>query len=337
MTKEKLIALLCDPDQTGQAVDELNRLIEENPYFHTGHLLYLKGLQQTNEDKMTLQVWKTALNVRDRGVLYNYLNHPESFRRQPPPNDKPADVSTPVIPDNSFVLPDVEIHNIRNDQSEQPSSPEIHSLTGDGGWHDTEEGNILEEKDMSDDQLIDVIRRRLEQIVPQVEETAANAVTATGDAADIAAESVAEAGAVDTGFIVGENADEITQDGYSEDLMEIKPVTTDVTGTPPQDAVSQEETQGYVAAVEEKNELTSDDLIDSFLKSNPKIIPSDSKYEPNLSEGLQENPDIATETLADIYAVQGHKDKAIEIYEHLILKYPEKHIYFAAQIDRLKE
>ncbi|MDR1155207.1 MAG: hypothetical protein LBL04_10865 [Bacteroidales bacterium] len=348
MTKEKLIALLCDPDQTGQAVDELNRLIEENPYFHTGHQLYLKGLQQTDKDKMALQVGKTALNVRDRVVLYNYLNHPEPFRRRSLPNDKPADVSAPFIPDSSFVLPEVDIHNI---QPDQPSSPEIHSLTGDEGWHSTEEDNILEKKNMSDDQLMDVIRRRLEQIVPQAEEnsqssalsddprvpvdTAANVTT--GDAASTA-EPVAEAGdTVNTGLTVGENANVITRDEYSEDLMGIKPGTADVTETPPQDTVSPEETQGDVAVVEEKNASTSGDLIDSFLKSNPKIIPSDSSYEPDLSEGLRENPDIATETLADIYAVQGHKDKAIEIYEHLILKYPKKHIYFAAQIDRLKE
>jgi TolA-binding protein len=52
---------------------------------------------------------------------------------------------------------------------------------------------------------------------------------------------------------------------------------------------------------------------------------------------MQDAQEVATETLADIYATQGHKDKAIEIYEQLILKYPEKHIYFAAQIERLKE
>ena len=74
MTKEKLIALLRNPDQTGQAVDELDRLIEEYPYFHIGYQLYLKGLRQTDEKKMVSQLKKTALCVRDRDVLYHYIN-----------------------------------------------------------------------------------------------------------------------------------------------------------------------------------------------------------------------------------------------------------------------
>jgi len=163
ISKEELIALLHDPEQTGQAVDGLYRLVEKYPYFHTGHQLYLKGLQQIDERKMALQLEKTALCVPNRSVLYNYI------------------------------------------------------------------------------------------------QTDAN------------------------------------------------------------------------------RERTSNDLIDVFLKSNPKITPDDEQvYHVDLSEGLKEIPDVATDTLAEIYASQGHIDKAIEIYEHLILKYPEKHIYFAAQIERLK-
>jgi tetratricopeptide (TPR) repeat protein len=310
MTKEELTALLRNPDQTGQAVDELNRLIEENPYFHTGHQLYLKGLQQTNEKKMALQLGKTALSVRDRGVLYNYLNRPSSFRREPSPQDKPSDVSVPYIPGNSYVSPEADIHNIQHAQPEPPS-PGMHPLTMGGGWHNREEEDIIvEEKIMSDNQLMDVVRRRLEQITPQVEE-------------DSQVPTVTETNVATT--------------GDAADPINIAPTKTNIAETSPQDVVSQDERPGDVVVTGEKKELTSGNLIDSFLKTNPKIIPSDSKYEVDLSESLQENPDVATETLADIYAMQGHKDKAIEIYEHLILKYPEKHIYFAAQIDRLKE
>ncbi len=345
MTKEELMALLRDPDQTGQSVDELNRLIEENPYFHTGHQLYLKGLQQTNEKKMALQLGKTALSVRDRGVLYNYLNRPSSFRQQSPPKDKPADVSAPFIPGNSYVSPEVDIRNIQRTQLE-PSSPEMHSLTMGGGWHNTEEEDIVaEEKIMSNAQLMDVVRRRLEQIAPEENrqassDTVTDAMETTGEATGTAVEPVAEtSAAVDTVLDVQEDPDILIRDEYSEeqlvaDLVKITPIKTDIAETPPQDVAVQEETPGDIMPAEE---LTSGNLIDSFLKSNPKIIPGDIKYEVDLSESLQEDPDIATETLADIYAMQGHKDKAIEIYEHLILKYPEKHIYFAAQIDRLKE
>jgi len=175
MTKEKLIALLNAPEQVAQAVDELNRLVEEYPYFHTGHQVYIKSLHQTDLPKMEFCLNKAALRVRDRGVLYDYLN-------------------------------------------------------------------------------------------------------------------------------------------YIEKVVESKET--------------------------EKKIFTPSDLIDSFLITEPKITASKDNKEfqaVDLSEKVQENNDFCTETLADIYAMQGHKNKAIEIYEQLILKNPEKHIYFAAQIKRLKE
>jgi len=173
MTKEKLVTLLRNPCQTSDAVDELNRIVDEYPYFHTGHQLYVKGLQITNVEKLESQLTKSALNVRDRGVLYNYLND-------------------------------------------------------------------------------------IEEIETKVEEV-------------------------------------------------------------------------------EKISKSPDDLIDSFLKSDAKIVPGSSQYEADLSPSMQDSNDFSTEILADIYATQGYKNKAIENYEQLILKNPEKHIYFAAQIKRLKQ
>ena len=177
MTKEKLTTLLRDPYQIGEAVGELSCLIENYPYFSAAYMLYVKGLQLTDVDKLELQLSKSALNARDRVVLYDYLYSPEVT---------------------------------------------------------TEEVNVEKEKE------------------------------------------------------------------------------------------------------EEKISQSPDDLIDSFLKADAKIKPGNSQYEADLSVGLQETPDFYTETLADIYAMQGYKNKAIDIYEQLILKYPEKHIYFAAQIKRLK-
>jgi hypothetical protein len=81
-------------------------------------------------------------------------------------------------------------------------------------------------------------------------------------------------------------------------------------------------------------------LIDKFLASNPRIVP-DREYLPDSSAAmkslLSDDEDLFSETLAKIYIRQEHFDKAILTYEKLSLKYPEKSIYFAGQIEKIKE
>jgi hypothetical protein len=84
-------------------------------------------------------------------------------------------------------------------------------------------------------------------------------------------------------------------------------------------------------------------LIDSFLKDLPVIKPRDSKQiEPDapvqdLSEASTQAPSFISENLARIYQRQGNKAKAKETFEKLMLKYPEKSGYFAAEILKLDE
>ena len=47
--------------------------------------------------------------------------------------------------------------------------------------------------------------------------------------------------------------------------------------------------------------------------------------------------DFCTETLAGIYEEQGYYEYAIQIYQKLILAYPEKSAYFASLIEKIKK
>ena len=55
------------------------------------------------------------------------------------------------------------------------------------------------------------------------------------------------------------------------------------------------------------------------------------------AKSINEKEEVASETLALILARQGHREKAIRMYEQLILKIPEKSAYFTAQIQKLKQ
>ncbi|MCF0207189.1 MAG: hypothetical protein HUK15_07165, partial [Bacteroidales bacterium] len=79
-------------------------------------------------------------------------------------------------------------------------------------------------------------------------------------------------------------------------------------------------------------------LIDEFLKTEVKIVPiKDYQGETTSSiDSLIEDQELFSEKLAKIYIKQKHYDKALKTYEKLCLKYPEKNIYFAVQIENLK-
>ncbi|GAB3640007.1 hypothetical protein [Spirosoma arcticum] len=83
------------------------------------------------------------------------------------------------------------------------------------------------------------------------------------------------------------------------------------------------------------------DLIDSFIKKEPRIPPVQAKPgEPLQQEDLTKRNKptgggFATESFAKILAKQGKVDKAREIYEKLMAKNPDKKAYFAAKISEL--
>ncbi len=80
------------------------------------------------------------------------------------------------------------------------------------------------------------------------------------------------------------------------------------------------------------------DLIDKFIETNPKIPPTKKTTSApiNIELSIQENSNLMTETLARIYLEQKKYQKAIQAYEILILKYPEKSSFFANQISDIK-
>lgn len=92
-----------------------------------------------------------------------------------------------------------------------------------------------------------------------------------------------------------------------------------------------------IDAEEEKKKKA--EIIDRFIETNPKISPikptmSNPPVQFNINE--EENSYLMTETLARVYLEQKKYTKAIQAYEILILKYPEKISFFADRISDIK-
>jgi hypothetical protein len=82
------------------------------------------------------------------------------------------------------------------------------------------------------------------------------------------------------------------------------------------------------------------DVIDKFIQEDPQIKPKKSEfYSPiNMARlSVVDDSDMVSETLALIYVEQGNYSNAINTYQKLSLKNPEKRSYFANQIKILKQ
>ncbi|TNF40670.1 MAG: hypothetical protein EP311_08575 [Cytophagales bacterium] len=98
----------------------------------------------------------------------------------------------------------------------------------------------------------------------------------------------------------------------------------------------------------EKKEIVADktkeqiDLIKAFSKKSIKLatikeIEANQNTENLAESSTKLDESLMTESFAKILIKQGKKDKALEIYEKLSLKFPEKRTYFADLIENLKE
>lgn len=83
-------------------------------------------------------------------------------------------------------------------------------------------------------------------------------------------------------------------------------------------------------------------IIENFIQKDPNIsraIPTNKKEASTdlAKDSVKPKNTFISENLAKINAKQGNISKALDIYEQLILKYPEKKTYFAKEIEKLKQ
>ena len=85
-------------------------------------------------------------------------------------------------------------------------------------------------------------------------------------------------------------------------------------------------------------EESEGELIDRFLRLDDyRIVADEAADEADVATEaeLDDEDDVVSEDLAEVYAAQGLKNEAIEIYRKLSLRNTEKSIYFVRKIEEL--
>jgi tetratricopeptide (TPR) repeat protein len=345
--------LLTHPETVGpEQAAALEAVSAEFPYFQSARALRLKGLYNQNSFQYNQSLKVTAAFTTDRSVLFDFITS-ENFRSvgRDQYEKQAAEIHEIEVNASEIVIPETDaqkiersiLTSIRESGTENAGSIEIAA----------EEIRSVEfpAENPADIEFVPVEHQANEtpSEIQTSENTSENAVAPM----EIEAEPVIEPDLApadilsETETLVAENT-EINQDvpaieeklgigaplefsggethSFQEwlQLSRLQPI--DRTTPPPPEKLTPEE-------ISERDKKLA--LIDRFIENNPKIPPVKGEAKtPELSQ--QDHTHLMTETLARVYLEQKKYQKAIQAYEILILKYPEKSSFFADRISEIK-
>jgi hypothetical protein len=305
MNRTDFIRIIHDTGSLDQQmIGEVRELLNLFPYFQCAHLLLLKGLHNTSDIKFESQLKQSAIYVGDREVLYHLLKREHKAVSGQPENNQPVNYDMSIVTDSQQTViesgmnsREVIVESEKNNS--EPGEPRNTEFSSHG------------------------ISRSLLITEEYDEDTSENIVFLLDDGEESVEEEIIY---MDPSFLIPAQGDLLELD-----LQEVGSASS-VEGQ------SSESVKEVVDKHSRKQLQTN--LIDKFITANPRIEPVRDKSVQQVEDlsktFVEEKGGFVTETLAKIYINQGYYSKAIDIYEKLSLKFPEKSSYFATQIEKVK-
>ena len=321
MNQSEIIKYINNPNLLVNCdLNRLKNLIYNFPFFQTVHILYLKALLIQDKEQFKKQLSISSIYISDRDLLFKLLNQEVVVGEETiEVEDKVGSKSE--IKEDKFLLKDRNVKRKINDSFEGMGENISETISSQIEFSTVKEKDKLEYP--SEIYFIEEEREGRNNIItidadPEI-------IKKLNEQKDILQLDEEE---------LKKQRKEIKSNNESKEepfeLMQLDDINKK----------EKKNTEGYFDISDyESEEAIKDDLISKFIKENPRIETKEVEEEiDDISiESVKEDSNLLSETLIKVYIKQGLFEKAIESYQKLSLKYPEKNTYFASQIKILEE
>ncbi|MBN2273488.1 MAG: hypothetical protein JXR41_00300 [Bacteroidales bacterium] len=327
LSNDILIKYIDNPELlNSQSLKEIQLLTDQYPFFQTARLLEVKNHHAAGSSGFQSKLHFGAAYVADRKILYEliYPLETKTIRSEEKEKDETVTgkVEKEIKPTLKENIADIMATQLQIIDSLDPEAAELIPMISldiekEYGGLETEE-NIMSHENTGDE-IIWLEGAETDHLVSvNQDEPSVLSVDKHEALIDLEEEDTVEQVSADIDL-------KTEQPAENEMHQEAGPDVPDI----------QQETE-----IPDKDETPSKStLIDRFIETNPRIAPPVGPV-PEIdvsAESVKEDEGFLTDTLAKIYVKQGYYSKAIFAYEKLMLKYPEKSTYFAAQIEEIKK
>lgn len=312
---------------------ELEKILAEFPYFQSIRNIYTKGLQKQDSFKYNSALKKSAVYTTDRSILFDFITNEHYFEEKKKnseiqKNNNLETENKSEFLDNSIENQKTEIDLLDTNEDSTNSYPESESPN----QTEIEVEKTIEEKFEST--LEKSILQSIKEALPQELEVTDNELMEMKAKISWLEDTVETEEVKPVSFTKNETH------SFQEwlQLAKTKPIEREIDEKTQNNSISDNNANTNEQVKPETKLDSKIDLIDKFISSNPKIpSPKENLPTPSYLTKKEDTPYLMTETLAKIYLEQKKYSKAIQAYEILILKYPEKSSLFADRILDIKD
>jgi tetratricopeptide (TPR) repeat protein len=302
--------LLNQPEEINEIQTvALEKVLDEFPYFQSARALRLKGLYNQNSYKYNFALKIAAAHTTDRSVLFNFITSESFTAIQKKTYEKKIQELLNITVIDSQIIEKEEIPTITATPLEQSILTSIKEASlNTEGYH-----GITFEKVEIDKNIEQSILDSIKEATPSKNEV---------DTTE--AEKKLE---------IGKPLDFSKSETHSfHQWLQISRIQPIIRENPTENKRMAKE------PIIDEDKKKKAELIDKFIETSPKIPPIKPGvvFTPNLDLNKEDTSYLMTETLAKVYLEQKKYQKAIQAYEILILKYPEKSSFFADRIKDIK-